>query len=219
MRQPMIDLYGYEFSVYAWIARFACHEKAVEYRWIEIDPFASDVDPNYLAMHPFSRVPTLVDGSFTLYETGAITRYLDAAFDGVCLMPEDPRQRARVDQVMSIVDSYTYWPLVRQVFSHGSMRPRLGRPFDIHEIGLGLKSAERTLDALDSLFGGDGFFVGRSLTLADIHLAPMLSYFSEVTEGADALRRRPKIDGWLTEIGRRGAFMATKPMLPPPPST
>jgi glutathione S-transferase len=78
----MVDLYGYKLSVYAWVARFALHEKGIEYNWIEIDPFADDVDPAYLEKHPFCRVPTLVDGDFTLYETAAITRYLDAAFNG-----------------------------------------------------------------------------------------------------------------------------------------
>lgn len=37
-------------------------------------------DPDYLAIHPLGRVPCLVDGELTLFETGAITEYLCEKF-------------------------------------------------------------------------------------------------------------------------------------------
>ena len=113
-----VELYGYRYSVYSWIARLVLEEKGVGYRWIEADPFADDVPKFYLALHPFKRVPALVHDGFQLYETAAITRYLDEAFPGPRLQSADPRVRARSTQIISIVDSYAYWPLVRQVFSH-----------------------------------------------------------------------------------------------------
>ena len=133
-----MELHGYQYSVYAWIARFALHEKGVDYRWVEVNPFAADVPADYLALHPFGRVPTLVDGDFTLYETTAVTRYVDEAFDGPVLQPSAPRDRARINQILSIVDSYVYWPLVRQVFSHGVMAARIGRLSDTSEYQLSL---------------------------------------------------------------------------------
>jgi hypothetical protein len=57
-----VHLYGYQYSVYAWIARLAMHEKGIGYTWVEINPFARDVPADYLAMHPFGRVPTLING-------------------------------------------------------------------------------------------------------------------------------------------------------------
>jgi glutathione S-transferase len=77
-----IQLYGYQYSVYAWIARLAMHAKGISYEWVEVNPFAKDVPADYLAMHPFGRVPTLVNGDFVLFETSAITRYVDEAFQG-----------------------------------------------------------------------------------------------------------------------------------------
>ena len=121
-----VELYGYQYSVYSWIARLALEEKGASYRWIEINPFAADVPEIYLAIHPFKRVPTLIHDDFQIYETGAITRYVDEAFPGPSLQPTDPRHRARSSQFISIVDSYVYWPLVRQVFSHRVFRPSLG---------------------------------------------------------------------------------------------
>src|SRR5262249_58521476 len=109
-----VELHGYQYSVYSWIARLALHEKDVVYSWVEIDPFAENVPASYLAMHPFKRVPALAHGGFAVYETGAITRYVGEAFEGPKLQRTDPRERARCHQIKSIVDSYAYLPLVRQ---------------------------------------------------------------------------------------------------------
>jgi len=66
-------LHGFRYSVYVRVARIALAEKALAYEHVEIDPFAPDMPTEYLDLHPFRRVPTLVDGDFVLYETGAIT--------------------------------------------------------------------------------------------------------------------------------------------------
>ena len=121
----VVELHGYQYSVYSWIARFALHEKGVMYSWIEVNPFAEKVPASYLATHPFKRVPALVHGAFGIYETSAITRYVDEAFEGPKLQRTDSRERARCNQIMSIVDSYAYWPLVRQVFRLSSAPPKM----------------------------------------------------------------------------------------------
>jgi len=148
-----VEIHGYQYSVYSWIARLALHEKGVAYSWVEIDPFAENVPASYLAMHPFKRVPALAHGGFAVYETGAITRYVDEAFEGPKLQRTDPRERARCNQIMSIVDSYAYWPLVRQVFSHRVFRPRMRRPADENEVQRGLDAAPRVLAALERIAG------------------------------------------------------------------
>lgn len=214
----MLELHGYKLSVYSWIARFALHEKGVRYNWTEIDPFADKVDTEYLVKNPFYRVPTLVDGAFVLYETGAITRYIDEAFDGPALQPADSKRRARVNQVISIVDSYTYWPLVRQVFSHDVFSPRIGDPFDPSEVARGLKSSERTLNALENLVGMQEYLTGPSVTLADIHLAPMLSYFNESSKGRVVLERYEGLRSWFERVSQRKGYLDSMPVLPAPPT-
>ncbi len=211
-----LELHGFKYSVYAWIARFALREKGVDYAWVEVNPFAEDVPAAYLALHPFCRVPTLVDGDFVLYETGAITRYLDDKFDGLALQPAAPEARARVSQILSIVDSYVYWPLVRQVFSHGVFAARMGEPADRAEYENGLAAAPRVLDALDRLAGGSDFLVGDTLTLADIHLAPMMSYFTTDDGGMALLAQRQRLNTWWTAISARPAFIETRPRFPEP---
>src|SRR5260221_718590 len=124
---PLV-LHGYHYSVYLRIARLTLTEKQLGYQRVEVNPFAPEIPADYLALHPFGRVPTLVDDDFVLYETGAITRYVDRAFAGPALQPDEARALARMDQIIAVVDSYGYWPMVRQVFSHGVFGPSMGRP-------------------------------------------------------------------------------------------
>ncbi|WP_426426005.1 glutathione S-transferase family protein [Bradyrhizobium genosp. A] len=209
------ELHGYQYSVYSWIARLALHEKGVAYDWIEVNPFAEDIPASYLAMHPFKRVPALTHAGFVLYETGAITRYVDEAFEGPKLQPVEPRERARCNQIMSIVDSYAYWPLVRQVFSHGVLRPRMSRPMDESEFQRGLEAAPRVLAALESTAGEGPCLCGNQLSLADIHLAPMVGYFVLADEGRALLQKYPRLGEWWSEFSNRSTFVATTPRLPP----
>jgi glutathione S-transferase len=209
-----VELYGYQYSVYSWIARLALEEKGASYHWIEINPFAPDIPESYLALHPFKRVPALVHDEFQIYETGAITRYVDEAFPGPRLQPTDPRHRARCSQFLSIIDSYVYWPLVRKVFSHRVFRPRLGRPSDATEIQKGLDAAPEVLAALERLVADTEYLCGTELSLADIHLAPMIGYFAMAKEGEALLKRHRKLCHWWAMISARTAYRATMPRLP-----
>jgi len=212
-----VELHGYKFSVYAWMAGFALREKRVGYAWREVDPFADDVPADYLAIHPFGRVPTLVHGDVVVYETSAITRYVDEAFEGPALQPVLPRDRARANQIISVIDSYGYWPLVRQVFSHGVMAERMDRASDQSEYQQGLAAAPRVLKALENLAEDGDFLVGDHLTLADIHLAPIIGYFTSDAEGLALFNQQHRLRDWWQAISVRPAFIETWPELPTPP--
>jgi glutathione S-transferase len=158
------------------IARIALAEKSLAYEHVEVDPFAPDVPVEYLDLHPFKRVPALVDGDFVLYDTGAITRYIDEAFPGLMLQPTEPRQRARMAQIISVVDSYGYVPMVRQVAGERVFARFRGRKPDEAVIRTGLERSLNVLDALEAITPGNSPIAGGDIwSLADFHLAPMIS--------------------------------------------
>ena len=214
MSARALILHGYRYSVYVRIVRLVLAEKDLACEQVEVNPFAAEVPAEYLRMHPFGRVPTLVHDGFVLYETGAITRYVDRVFPGPALEPADPKRRARMDQIMGVVDAYAYWPMVRQVFSHGAFRPAAGRPGDAGEIRAGLAGSAKALAALEALAAPDGFLLGEQLCLADLHLGAMIAYLALAPEGAALLRRHPRLAAWWERLGRRLSFAATDPGLP-----
>ncbi|UYN94813.1 MAG: glutathione S-transferase family protein [Enhydrobacter sp.] len=207
-------LHGYRFSVYRRIARLALEEKGLAYGHEEVNPFDPAMPADYLRLHPFGRVPTLIHDGFVLYETGAITRYVDRAFAGPSLQPADARAVGRMDQILSVVDSYAYWPLVRQVFAHGVFRPRTGGTGDEDEVRKGLDAAPKVLDALDKLAGDDRFLVGPSPSLADLHLGAMIAYFVLAPEGRTLLERWPRLAAWWARMAGRPSMLSTEPGLP-----
>ena len=83
--------------------------------------FGRNRDPDYLAMNPNGRVPTLVDGDFVLWESNSIMRYLVLAYrEGSSLYPQAPKQRAGIDRwldwtlsTLQPVDRPVFWALVR----------------------------------------------------------------------------------------------------------
>ena len=212
---PMaLVLHGYRYSVYQRIARLTLAEKGLAYERVAVNPFAPDLPQAYLALHPFGRVPVLVHDGFTVYETAAITRYLDRVFPGPALQPADPRSLARMDQIIGAVDAYGYWPLVRQVFSHAVFAPRLGRASDKAEVEKGLAGAAKALAAFEVLAADDAFLVGPSLSLADLHLGAMLAYFVQAGEGEALLRKHARLTNWWQSVKQRPSFAATDPGLP-----
>jgi glutathione S-transferase len=170
-------------------------------------------------MHPFLRVPTLVHDDFVLYETSAILRYVDDSFGGPPLQPTNFRERARMAQIISVIDNYGYWPMVRQVASQRIFRPLEGERADELEVQRGLEKSIQVLDAIEELGTDRQFLVGPQLSLADIHLAPMIAYFAMTAEGVTALSGRRRLSRWWTHMQEYPSVVATDPGLPNNAST
>src|SRR5262249_26399020 len=155
-------------------------EKRIPYHLVEIDVFAPGGPPeDYIARHPFRRIPAFEHDGFRLYETGAITRYVEEAFPGPALMPDGARARARVQQVIGIVDNYAYQSMVWGVFMECVRAPALGRAADQRKIAAALPVAETCLHALEDLAAPRGpALLGAETTLADLYLAAIMRYFT-----------------------------------------
>lgn len=200
-------LHGYRYSVYTRAARLALVETGVAHDIAEVDPFTD----NSMNPHPFNRVPTLIHGDFTVYETAAITRYVDDVWGGGALTPTNPKARARMVQVLGMIDAYAYWPLVRQVFSHRVFRPMEGDSPDEAEIAQGLAAARPVLAALEAVAVEGRVLDGGTFTLADCHLAPMMDYFTMAPEGAEALAGYATLTAWWRAMATWPPFTETDP--------
>lgn len=212
-----VVLHGYHYSVYVRIARMALLEKGISWQHVEVDPF-EDIPASYLALNPFGRVPTLEHDGFVLFETSAIIRHVDEAFDGPQLQPQAPRERARMNQIIAVIDSYGYWPMVRQVFAQRIFAPAIGNAGDEAMIADGVAKSQDVLSALENLTSGEAFLVGPGLSLADLHLAAMMAYFTAAPEGALALTNYPKLSSWWKRMAQHASLIKTDPGLPSGPA-
>ncbi|BBK42754.1 glutathione S-transferase [Allostella vacuolata] len=210
MTKPV--LFGAEYSVYTRIARLALIEKNISYDFEIVDIFALDPVPEaYLRMHPFGRIPAFRHGQLALFETAAITRYVDEAFAGPALQPVPVEVRARMAQIVGLLDSYAYRALVWDVFVERVRKPLRGEPVDAARIAAGLLVAERCCDALAGFIGDADWLAGAGArpTLADLHAAPMFACFRMAPEGRAMLERYPPLDRWFARMAARPAMRAT----------
>lgn len=207
-----IKIIGYPFSNYVWTARIVAHEKGVD---VELDPF-SKFDARgeeHRALHPWVKMPVLQHDGLTLPETAAITRYIDVAFEGPRLQPEDPHERAIQDQWISAVNAYLDPDIIRkwllpQVF---------GDPDDEatrKKIATAKKATPRHLAALNEAYDGHDFITGDDFSIADAFIAPILYYLSTDPEGAEMIAAHPNVARALEVMKARESFQDTTP--PPP---
>jgi glutathione S-transferase len=204
-------LYGAPYSVYVRAVRLVLHEKGVPYRLEEIDVFAAGgVATDYLARHPFGRIPAFEHDGFRLYESGAISRYVDEAFPGPPLQPASPHARARMNQLLSILDSYVYRCLVWDIFVERVRAPAQGRAPDESRIAAALPRAATALAALADLIGDHAFLVGEAPSLADCHAAPMIVYGRMAPEGRTLIEAQPRLAAWWERVSARPSLAATR---------
>lgn len=200
-------LYGADYSVYVRIARMALEEKGVDYKLVPLDIFAAEGIPAwYLEHHPFGRIPAFEHDGFRLFETNAIARYVDEAFDGPALQPADAPGRARMGQIIGMLDAYGYRAMVWDVAVE---RLEKAEP-DEKLIATGLAQAETVLMVLTSLKANGPWLQGDQLTLADLHAAPIVAYFVKVAEGRELLARFADVRDWYARVTARQSFARTE---------
>jgi glutathione S-transferase len=205
-----VVVYGRPFSVYVRIVRQTLEEKGVRYELVEIDPFAPGGPPvDYFARHPFGRIPAFEHDGFRLYEAGAISRYVDETFPGPALQSRDPTQRARMNQIISVLDSYAYRTLVWDIFVERVRAPQANRAPDEARVAAALPKAEICLAALEAVTDG-AWLAGPDLTLADLHAAPMFAYFRMTPEGLAIMARHQRLERWWSAMAARPSMAATR---------
>lgn len=210
MKGPVV--FGCDYSVYVRSVRLTLEEKGVGYQLVPIDVFAMEgVPASHLARHPFGKIPTFEHGDFRLYETGAIIRYIDEAFAGQRLQAEDLHRRARANQVIGIADNYAYPDLVWGIYVERVSKPAKGLASDEARIAAALPKAATCLDALARLLGEAPWFGGPAVSLADLHLAPMVYYALKAPEARNLIARHANLSAWWERIAVRPSMSKTVP--------
>ena len=209
-------LYGAAYSVYVRIVRLALEEKTTAYRLEPVDIFAEESVPeSYFARQPFGKIPAFEHDGFELYEAVAINQYIDEAFPAEALTPSDPRERARMRQIISVLDSYGYRPFVWDIFVQRVRLPLEGEKSDEAVIAAGVEKARLCLAALGDLVVEGDFLLGTRPGLADCHAYPMLRYLQLAPEGSALLEESAWAKRFMSSMAARPSVEATRSPLEP----
>jgi glutathione S-transferase len=210
MSQPIV--HGPAISTYVRSVRLALHEKGVAHELKEVDIVAgAHKQPPHTSRHPFGKVPAFEHDGSTFYETSAILRYIDEVFPGPALLPSTPKGRVLANQVMSIVDSYGYTPAVANIFIPRVLVPMLGGQTDEEKVEGAKAPAALFVKELERLLGSQQYYGGANVTLADLHVFPVLTYLAATPEGKSILESAPNLRGWMGRMAKRPSVQAIMP--------
>jgi glutathione S-transferase len=205
-----IAVYGIPGSPFLRSVEITLKEKGVDYHLHALVP-GEHKQPEYLARHPFGRVPAFEHDAFRLYETQAIIRYLDETFPNPPLTPGNPAGRARMNQVIGIIECYFFPKAAAPIAFNRIIGPKLlGLPTDDAAIADAMPMARTSLAELDRLLGDQNYLTGDSVSLADIMLGALLDLLSDTPEGTQLISGT-RLVSWLERMRSRPSFTATQP--------
>ena len=157
-------------------------------------------------VNPNGKLPVLEDGSFTLWESCAIMQYLADTTPDQELYPQDARARADINRWMfwacqhfaPAVGVLTFENIWKAMRGMGEADPR--------ELARGERELLQFGAVLDAQLEGREWVTGKSLSLADLAIAPSLMY---IERGRLPLERFPNLMAWFERIKALEAWQQT----------
>ena len=224
-----LELYHFWSSVCSVRARMALEEKGVawESRYIALFNF-DQMNPEYLAVNPDGVVPTLVHDGEAICESLVIIDYIDDAFDGPSLKPDDALATARMREFITLCENKfpaivlpTYvkyiLPKLLNRWGEDELRKQAERrPTEfmqkVHGDGVSGNISDAdiekchvdiqvVLDRMEAMLTNGPWLAGDRLTLAEIAVAPyMFRLLALGLDGFWAADVRPRVGEWYKRI-------------------
>ena len=207
-----IVLWGFDGSTYVRTVKMVLAEKGVtQFKQVQLNVLKGDPKtPEHLDRHPFGKVPVLDHNGARILETTAIARYLNDVLPGKSLIPPTPKDRARMDTVVSIIDSYGYGALVGGVAAYHLFPDFVGGKNDAMRQS-GLENGRKMIDLAMKTKGSSPFIAG-DLSLADLYLAPIVFYVS-LTSDKEMLFGVSGFADWWAKAQALQSYKDTQPNL------
>ena len=211
-----------------------------ELAWSEryvMTPKFDHFQPDYAALNPHCKVPTLVDDGLVVTQSSNIAEYLDDRYPNPPLTPEDPADRATMRAWMAEEQEYLFSLIVTMSFNimmklravgfgmdvltEWSKRhpdqaraqdylKRVTDPADEAAVAMAEAKLRWHLERLETALQPGPWICGETYSLADICVAPIIDRvdYLDRTHLWDDL---PAISAWYDRMKARPAFAAAAP--------
>ena len=163
--------------------------------------FGGNDDPEYRAKNPNGRLPTLEEeNGFTLWESGAVTRYLCAKYSMGGLYPEDLQARAAADKWMdwSSINFAGFNSIYLDQYFRVSNEER-----SAEIINAAATLASPMLDILDKHLANNDYLGGDKLTMADFAAGSLIDRWIHWTPNRPS---HPNVEAYYERLAARPAY-------------
>ena len=149
---------------------WAIEEVGIEYEHVAVSFMEDSKTAEYLAVNPNGKIPALVDGELTIFESMAINLYLAKHYGGD-LYPADAAAEALTWQ-------WSFWgiseiePLQMQMMLHTFLLPEEKRNERL--VASSAKQLARPLAVLDKALDGRDWLIGDAFSIADLNVSAVM---------------------------------------------
>jgi len=206
-----VTVHGIPGSPFLRSVEITLKEKEIPYHLHAMSP-ADMRSEKHLELHPFGRIPILEHDDFRIYETQAIIRYLDEIFSNPPLTPGNPKARARMNQVIGVIEWYFFPKAAAPIAFNRIVGPKLlGLPSNETAVAEAMPMARTCFAEFDRLLGDHPCFSGARMSIADVMLGALVDQLCDSPEGRLLLEETANLKSWLERMAARPSFMATQP--------
>ena len=162
----MLKIWGRLSSINVQKVVWAAGEVGQAFGRIDVGgPFGGLDTPEFRAMNPNGQIPVLEDGTFRLWESNSIVRYLAARYGVSTIWEEDPAKRAETERWMDWMLSELQPALARVLWGVVRRVPAFTDPKVIAD---GVRRAETLMGILEAQLADRPFLAGERFGVADI---------------------------------------------------
>lgn len=195
----MIRLHGFPVSNYYNKVKIVLLEKGVPFEEVAVRP---SQDEKVVSVSPMGKIPFVEAGGEVLVESQVISEWAEEVYPQPPLMPKDPLERARVRELVTILDMHIELParrLYREAFFGGTVTDEVKQEVE-RDLAKGVRSLAAKAKFAPYIAGG-------TFTLADcaaiVHL-PLITMATKKVYGRDVLEAFD-VKGYLKLCGERAS--------------
>ena len=178
-------------------------EKGLDFKLVEVKLNGEQFNPDFLAMNPFHHIPVLVDDGFNVVESLAVLDYLEAKYPTPKMLPEDPKDLAKV----RMVELVTVNELLPNLFPLIPLILNLPGG-DAEKIAQAQQKVATVLKFFEGLLDDRPYVGSENITLADAVAGTVIPF---LLTGGISLSEYPKVSAWCDRLMARPTWPATQP--------
>ncbi|MCU0540812.1 MAG: glutathione S-transferase family protein [Oscillatoriaceae cyanobacterium Prado104] len=194
----MIKLYHTPVSPNSRRVWVALLEKQLDFELVQVHLDGDHLQPEFVAMNPFHRIPVLVDDGFTVIESLAILDYLETQYPQPTMLPKEPKDLA----VVKMVELVAINELMPALYPLSSEKMGRGVP-EPEAIAKAKEKVNSVLVFFEGLLDDRPYFASNNLTFAECvagTIVPLLPWVDFSLDGY------PKIKAWCDRLLARPSW-------------
>lgn len=194
-----ITLYGPSFSSFLRATQLLCHYKGLTTQ-NTLAPFGEVIAPfseAHAELHPFKKIPVLIEGDVVLPETLAIALYLDSSKPGPKLFPASAREQAQVISDGNMLALYFSKPVMGQLVLEFAFPKGENGEVRLDVAKNNLPAVEALLSWLAARIGDKTYLNANQFTYCDAIILPVLDYLTQLPPPFNVAEQYPELMRYL----------------------